>query len=158
MESRSAEDCFFEDHETAACVDEGESFSFNSADSETHSTLAHRHGMRVCSHARARDAVIQCAKHGVDVIYHGMYHTLQPWSSLTTEASYTDELGMKLLEEAKHRLVVAPAINWLYTTVHEATPFGYTFEKAEQVGYKKELEIAIKALKEMHKRGITVLP
>lgn len=63
-----------------------------------------------------------------------------------------------MLEKAKHRVVVAPAINWLYTTVYEAEPFGYTFEKAEQVGYKKELAIATTALKEMHRRGITVLP
>ncbi|EXJ65963.1 uncharacterized protein A1O5_10939 [Cladophialophora psammophila CBS 110553] len=122
----SAEECFFSDEETAACVDE-----------------AHRNGLRVCSHARARDSVIQCVEHGVDVIYH---------------ASYTDDVGMNMLTKAKHKHVVAPAINWLYTTVHEAEPFGYTFEKAEQVGYKKELEIAIKALKEMNKRGITVLP
>ena len=54
-ELRSAEDCFFTDEETAACVDE-----------------AHRHGLRVCSHDRARDSVIQCVEHGVDVIYHGM--------------------------------------------------------------------------------------
>ncbi|KAL2421292.1 hypothetical protein ABEF95_008172 [Exophiala dermatitidis] len=125
-EVRSAEECFFTDEETAACVDE-----------------AHRHGLRVCSHARARDSVIQCVKHGVDVIYH---------------ASYTDAVGMDMLEKAKHKHVVAPAINWLYTTVHEAEPFGYTFEKAEQVGYKRELDIAMDALKEMHKRGITVLP
>ncbi|OQV00024.1 hypothetical protein CLAIMM_05579 [Cladophialophora immunda] len=125
-ETRSAEECFFADEETAACVDE-----------------AHRNGLRVCSHARARDSVIQCVKHGVDVIYH---------------ASYTDDVGMNMLTKARHKHVVAPAINWLYTTVHEAEPFGYTFEKAEQVGYKKELEVAITALKEMNKRGITVLP
>ncbi|OAP62631.1 5-carboxymethyl-2-hydroxymuconate isomerase [Fonsecaea erecta] len=125
-ETRSAEECFFSDEETAACVDE-----------------AHRHGLRVCSHARARDSVIQCVQHGVDVIYH---------------ASYTDEVGMNMLTKAKHKHVVAPAINWLYTTVHEAEPFGYTFEKAEQVGYRKELEVAITALKEMNRRGITVLP
>lgn len=40
----------------------------------------------------------------------------------------------------------------------DAAAFGYSFEKAEQVGYKKELDAAIKGLKEMHKRGITVLP
>jgi imidazolonepropionase-like amidohydrolase len=126
LESRSAEESFFADEETAACVDE-----------------AHRLGLRVCSHARARDSVIQCVRYGVDVIYH---------------ASYTDEEGMALLEKNKHKHVVAPAINWLYTTVHEAAPFGYTFEQAEKVGYKKELEVAVRALKEMHLRGITVLP
>lgn len=126
LETRSAEECFFSDEETAACVDE-----------------AHRNGLRVCAHARARDSVIQCARHNVDVIYH---------------ASYTDEEGLVLLEAAKDRLIVAPAINWLYATVHEAEPFGYTFKKAEQVGYKKELEAAISALKKMHEIGITILP
>ncbi|OKL60734.1 hypothetical protein UA08_04375 [Talaromyces atroroseus] len=126
MESRSAEESFFTDEETAACVDE-----------------AHRLGLRVCSHARARDSIIQCVKHGVDVIYH---------------ASYIDDEGMDMLAKAKHKHVVAPAINWLYTTVHEAEPFGYTFEQAEKVGYKKELETAVSALKEMRRRGITILP
>lgn len=77
---------------------------------------------------------------------------------LTVTASYTDERGMDMLVKAKHKHVVAPAINWLYTIVHEAEPFGYTFEKAEQVGYKQELDVATKALKEMHKRGVTILP
>ncbi|KAH8695457.1 5-carboxymethyl-2-hydroxymuconate isomerase [Talaromyces proteolyticus] len=126
MESRSAEESFFENEETAACVDE-----------------AHRLGLRVCSHARARDSIIQSVRHGVDVIYH---------------ASYIDDEGMDMLEKAKHKHVVAPAINWLYTTVHEAEPYGYTFEQAEKVGYKQELEVAIRALREMRRRGITILP
>ena len=125
-ESRSAQDSYYSDAETAACVDE-----------------AHRHGVRLCSHARARDSVKMCVRHGVDVIYHG---------------SYIDEEGMNMLEKNKHKHVVAPGINWLWATVYEAAPFGYSFEKAEQVGYMKELQIAIRGLKEMHERGITVLP
>ncbi|KAL3470431.1 hypothetical protein BJX99DRAFT_264238 [Aspergillus californicus] len=125
-ENRSAEECFFTEEETAACVDE-----------------AHRNGVRVCAHARAQDAVIQCVKYGVDVIYH---------------ASYTDDRGMDMLEKAKGKHVVAPALNWIYATVHDAEPFGYSFEEAERVGYKKELDVAIAALKEMRRRGITVLP
>lgn len=82
-------------------------------------------------------------KHGVDVIYH---------------ASYIDDEGMEMLEKNKHKHVVAPGINWLWATVYEAAPFGYSFEKAEQVGYMKELQTAIRGLKEMHERGITVLP
>ncbi|MCJ1306339.1 hypothetical protein MMC08_009159, partial [Hypocenomyce scalaris] len=125
-ETRSANDCYFSDAETAACVDE-----------------AHKHGKRLCSHARARDSVKMCIKHGVDIIYH---------------ASYIDDEGMDMLEKAKDRHIVAPGINWLIATLYEAGAFGYSFEKAEQVGYKKELETAIKALREMHRRGITVLP
>ncbi|KAJ5679481.1 fumarylacetoacetate hydrolase [Penicillium macrosclerotiorum] len=126
LEARAAQDSFLDEAETQACVDE-----------------AHRLGLRVCSHARARDAVAQCVKYGVDVIYH---------------ASYIDEATMDELEKNKHRHVVAPALNWLYATTFEAGPFGYSFDDAEQAGYKMELEIAINAMKEMHQRGITVLP
>ena len=42
-EIRSAQDCYFTDEETAACVDE-----------------AHKHGKRLCAHARARDSVKMC--------------------------------------------------------------------------------------------------
>ncbi|KAK5454984.1 hypothetical protein LTS15_005704 [Exophiala xenobiotica] len=125
-ETRDAQDCYFTDEETAACVDE-----------------AHRHGIRLCSHARARDSVKQCIRHGVDIIYH---------------ASWIDEEGMDMLEKNKHKHMVAPGINWLIATVYEAGAYGYSFEKAEQVGYKKELDVAIKGLKEMHRRGICVLP
>ncbi|KAK5079776.1 hypothetical protein LTR70_007588 [Exophiala xenobiotica] len=124
--TRDAQDCYFTDEETAACVDEG-----------------HRHGRRLCAHARARDSVKQCVKHGVGIIYH---------------ASWIDDEGMDMLEKNKTKHMVAPGINWLIATIYEAGAFGYSFEKAEQVGYKKELDVAIKGLKEMHRRGITVLP
>ncbi|KAK3071105.1 hypothetical protein LTR53_009239 [Teratosphaeriaceae sp. CCFEE 6253] len=125
-ETRDAQDCYYTDEETAACVDE-----------------AHRLGVRLCAHARARDSVKMCIKHGVDIIYH---------------ASWIDDEGMDMLEQAKDKHIVAPGLNWLVATVYEAGAFGYSFEKAEQVGYKKELDVAVKGLKEMHKRGISVLP
>lgn len=55
-EIRSAQDCYFSDEDMIACVDE-----------------AHKYGKRICAHARARDSVKMCVKHGVDVIYHGSY-------------------------------------------------------------------------------------
>lgn len=125
-ETRDAQDCYYTDDETAACVDEG-----------------HRLGVRLCAHARARDSVKMCIRHGVDIIYH---------------ASWIDDEGMDMLEKAKSKHIVAPGLNWLVATVYEAGAFGYSFEKAEQVGYKKELDQAIKVLREMHQRGITVLP
>lgn len=124
--NRDAQDCYFTNEETAACVDE-----------------AHRHNIRVCAHARARDSVKMCVQHGVDVIYH---------------ASWIDDEGMDMLEANKHKHVVAPGLNWLVATIHEAADFGYPFEKAEQAGYKRELDAAVPALREMHQRGITVLP
>lgn len=125
-EIRDAQDCYYTDEEAAACVDE-----------------AHRHGVRLCAHARARDSVKMCIKHDIDIIYH---------------ASWIDEEGMDMLEKNKHKHIVAPGLNWLHATVYEAGAFGYSFEKAESVGYKKELDVAVKGLKEMHRRGITVLP
>lgn len=65
---------------------------------------------------------------------------------------------MDALEQNKSRHVVAPAINWLIATIEDAGMFGYSTEKAEQVGYRKELEVAIRGLREMHRRGIVVLP
>jgi hypothetical protein len=65
---------------------------------------------------------------------------------------------MNLLERNKKRSVVAPGINWLVATLYDAEPFGYTTSKAEQVGYKKELDVTVRALREMHRRGIVILP
>jgi len=125
-EIRSAQDCYFTDDETAACVEK-----------------AHSLGKRLCAHARARDSVKMCVRHGVDVIYHG---------------SYIDDEGMDMLEKKKDKHIVAPALNWLIATLHDAAAFGYPNEKAQEVGYQKELDAAIRGLREMHRRGITVLP
>ncbi|KAF0317782.1 amidohydrolase [Colletotrichum asianum] len=124
--NRAAEDCYFTDAETAACVEQ-----------------AHRHGKRVCAHARARDSVKMCVRNGVDVIFH---------------ASYVDDEGMEMLEKSTHTSIVAPAINWLVATAYEAEAFGYTHEAAEKAGYVRELDTAVAGLREMHRRGIVILP
>lgn len=63
-----------------------------------------------------------------------------------------------MLEDKKTKLVVAPAINWLVATLNEAEMFGYSHEQAEKTGYQRELDAAIAGLREMHRRGIVVLP
>ena len=65
---------------------------------------------------------------------------------------------MDMLEAKKDKHIVAPGLNWLIATLNDAAAFGYTHQKAEQVGYKRELEHAIRGLREMHRRGIVVLP
>ncbi|KAJ7220822.1 hypothetical protein GGX14DRAFT_549417 [Mycena pura] len=104
---------------------------------------AHARGMRVCSHARSDEAVLQCLQYGADIIYH---------------ASFISDATMDALEAQKARVVVAPAINWLIGTLQDAATYGYPVSKAEAVGYARELEIATAALKEMHRRGIKILP
>ncbi|MFV0458292.1 MAG: amidohydrolase family protein [Actinomycetales bacterium] len=104
---------------------------------------AHRRGRRVCAHARSAESVKMCLRHKVDIIYH---------------ASFTDAEGMDMLEANKDWVFVAPGLNWLVATLYEAEAFGFPQEAAEAVGYKRELETAIAGLKEMHRRGIKVLP
>ena len=106
-------------------------------------TEAHRRGKRVCAHARSAESVKMCVRNHVDVIYH---------------ASFTDAEGMDMLEANKDWVFVAPGINWLIATLYEAEAFGFPQEAAEAVGYKKELEMAEAGLREMHRRGIRVLP
>lgn len=65
---------------------------------------------------------------------------------------------MDILEKKKTQYVVVLAINWLVATLYEAGAFGYATEVAEKAGYKKELDTAIVGLREMHRRGIVVLP
>lgn len=72
-ETRSAEDCYYTEEETKACVE-----------------TAHSRGKRICAHARARDSITQCVKHGVDVIYH---------------ASYIDDEGEITIDKLKTLLV-----------------------------------------------------
>ncbi|KAJ9295851.1 hypothetical protein DTO271G3_5874 [Paecilomyces variotii] len=105
---------------------------------------AHNRGKRVCAHARSCASVKLCAHAGVDVIYH---------------ASYVDEEGLDLLEARKDQVFVAPAINFPLTScTGEATPYGLTPEMAAKKGLKSEVEIASRAMNEMRKRGIKVLP
>jgi imidazolonepropionase-like amidohydrolase len=104
---------------------------------------AHRRGKRVCAHARSAESVKMCLRNKVDIIYH---------------ASFTDAEGMDMLEANKDWVFVAPGINWLVATLYEAESFGFPQEAAEAVGYKRELEVATKGLREMHQRGIKILP
>ncbi|KAJ0413418.1 hypothetical protein BJY00DRAFT_319815 [Aspergillus carlsbadensis] len=105
---------------------------------------AHNRGKRVCGHARSAASVKHCLRAGVDVIYH---------------ASFIDEEGMDMLEKKKDSVWVAPAINFPLTSVTGgAIPYGLTPEMAAKKGLKHEVEVACKAITEMHKRGIRVLP
>jgi imidazolonepropionase-like amidohydrolase len=104
---------------------------------------AKRNGKRVAAHARSDESVRQCLRHGIDIIFH---------------ASFANEETLDMLEANKDRHFVAPAIGWLVRTSFNASEFGITPEIAEQMGYPKELEAAAASLRQMHKRGIRILP
>ncbi|OJJ87455.1 uncharacterized protein ASPGLDRAFT_1509812 [Aspergillus glaucus CBS 516.65] len=105
---------------------------------------AHNRGKRVCSHARSAASVKHSLRAGVDMIYH---------------ASFIDEEGMDMLEQAKDTVFIAPAINFPFASCQgDAITFGLTPEMAAKKGLKYEVEMACKAMQEMHRRGIRILP
>jgi imidazolonepropionase-like amidohydrolase len=98
---------------------------------------------RVSAHARSCESVKQCVRHGIEVIYH---------------ASFADEEALDMLEANKDKHFVAPGIAWLINTSYHAAEWGITPDAAKQMGYHRELEVAVETLKKMHKRGIRILP
>ncbi len=102
-----------------------------------------KRGKRLAAHARSCESVKQCVRHGIELVYH---------------ASFTDEEALDMLEENKEKHFVAPGIAWLINTSYHASQWGITPEVAKNMGYHRELEVAIESLKKMHKRGIRILP
>lgn len=78
---------------------------------------AHAHGMRVCSHARSDESIVQCLQYGVDIIYHACE---QPSSCRAKcadrKTAFISDETMFALEKQKNRVFVAPALNWLALT------------------------------------------
>lgn len=106
-------------------------------------TQVRKRGLRACAHARSAESVKLCVRHGIEIIYH---------------ASFADEECLDLLEAQKDRFFVAPGLAWLVRTSYHAGEWGVTPEIAAGMGYHRELEIAVDAMKKMHRRGIKVLP
>ncbi|MEO0425180.1 MAG: amidohydrolase family protein [Pseudomonadota bacterium] len=101
------------------------------------------YGLRACAHARSAHSVKQCLKYGVQIIYH---------------ASYADEECMDELEKRKDEFFVGPGLAWLVRTSAHAGEFGISPDSELAQIYARELEYAIEGMREMHRRGIRVLP
>jgi imidazolonepropionase-like amidohydrolase len=105
--------------------------------------VGYAHERRIAAHARSAESVKVCLKHGVKVIYH---------------ATLVDDEACAALEAAKDWVFVAPTLGITYTTLNEATKWGLTTQIAESMGVRRELEIAVKNMKDLKKRGVRVLP
>jgi len=105
--------------------------------------VARERGRRVMAHARSAESVKMCLRHGIDLINH---------------ATFTDEEAIDMLEAAKDRVFVIPAIGVIYTAMYEASEWGLTQQVAEGLGMKREIENASRRMAEYKKRGIRVLP
>ena len=103
--------------------------------------IAHSFGKMVAAHCRASDSVKAAVRHGVDVIYH---------------CEFADEEALDMLEAAKDRVFLAPAIGLIWNTLHEAQPWGITFENARDLGLERVMESAMRTYEKVRKRGLRV--
>jgi imidazolonepropionase-like amidohydrolase len=100
---------------------------------------AHSFGKKVNVHARSIESIQHSLIAGVDMIYH---------------AEYSDEKTLDMLEEARDRIFVAPAISLFHTMLHEAEPFGLPRTVVEGMGIPALIEASVKTHTELRKRGI----
>ena len=105
-------------------------------------TTAHAHGKRVAVHVRAAPSIKLALKHKVDILYH---------------CEYADEECLDLLEAARERVFLAPAIGLLHNLMYEAQAWGITYKTAEDTGVVKQFECAQAVYSALRKRGIRVL-
>lgn len=112
------------------------------AEVRTACEIARDFGRKVASHSRASNAVKRAVQCGVDVIYH---------------CEFADTEALDLLEAARDRIFVGPAIGLIHNTMHEAEPWGITRQMARDLGMDRCLENAQKTYAQMRKRGIRVV-
>jgi imidazolonepropionase-like amidohydrolase len=104
--------------------------------------VAHDFGKMVNSHSRAGNSIKRAVRCGVDVIYH---------------SEHADEEALDMMEAAKDRIFVGPAIGLIHNTLYEAEAFGITREKAHQLGMHRVIESAQRTFSELRKRGVRAL-
>jgi imidazolonepropionase-like amidohydrolase len=114
----------------------------NEDEIRTAAQTAHAHGKRIAAHVRAAASIKLALRHGIDILYH---------------CEYADEECLDLLEAARDRIFVAPAIGLLHNLMYEAEPWGITYQKAETSGVVHQFECAQKVFAELRKRGVRVL-
>jgi imidazolonepropionase-like amidohydrolase len=103
---------------------------------------AHALGMRVAAHTQAAEAVKIALRSGVDVLYH---------------CSYADEEALDMLEAARDRIFMAPAIGVIVATL-EATPPPHIDMSSMKEMAKPVIENTRTLIPELKRRGVRVLP
>ena len=114
----------------------------NEDEIRTAAQTAQAHGKRIAAHVRAAASIKLALKHKIDLLYH---------------CEYADEECLDLLEAARDRIFVAPAIGLLHNLMYEAEPWGITYQKAEATGVVHQFECAQRVFAELRTRGVRVL-
>ena len=105
--------------------------------------VARERGKRVAAHARSAESIKLCVRNGVDVIYH---------------ATCADEAALDMLEEARERVFVAPALSVTWTRLHEAGNFGLPTSPSLKARIERDLAMTCERMIQLKRRGVRVLP
>jgi imidazolonepropionase-like amidohydrolase len=105
--------------------------------------VARERGKRVAAHARSAESVKMCVRHGVDVVYH---------------ATCADAEALDMLEAAKDRVFVAPAMSVTWTRLHESGKHGLPSSPAMRARIQRDLEMTCERMIDLKRRGVRVLP
>jgi len=98
-------------------------------------------GIRVAAHARSAESVLLALRHGVTLINH---------------ANYADERALDALEAKKGEVFVIPAAGLNHRIAHANGQWGVPPERSAR--FMRELDFTVKAVAQMRRRGIRVLP
>lgn len=104
--------------------------------------VARDFGKKVNCHARSAGSVKRAVRCGVDVIYH---------------CESADEEAIDMLESAKDRIFVGPAIGIIYGTLYEGEQFG--FRRDSEIGRQMQrvIDTTAAVYKELRRRGVRIL-
>jgi len=97
---------------------------------------------KVNAHCRASESVKRAVRGGVDVIYH---------------CEHADTEALDLLEAAKDRVFVGPAIGLPYTVRESVTALNADADPKVRALVERSFEAAVRTYEQMRKRGIRVV-
>jgi imidazolonepropionase-like amidohydrolase len=104
---------------------------------------ARESGVWLAAHCQAAESVKLAVRNGFRSIYH---------------CTYADEEALDMLESAKDRVFVSPAVGIMWANVYAGAEFGITSEVADRMGSTRSLEQMAELYPELRKRAIKVLP
>ena len=105
-------------------------------------SVARDFGKKVNCHARSAGSVKRAVRCGVDVIYH---------------CESADEEAIDMLESAKDRIFVGPAIGIIYGTLYEGEQFGFLRDSEIGRQMQRVIDSTAEVYRELRKRGVRIL-
>src|SRR4029077_8416315 len=116
---------------------------YTDAQAEAAGAAAHESDVWLAAPCQSSESVKLAVRHGFRSIYH---------------CTYADEEALDLLESAKDRVFVSPAVGIIWANVYAGAEFGITNEVADRMGSTRCLEQMAELYPKLRARGVRVLP